>query len=355
MSLGDLDGDGDLDMAVANRISDDASVLLNNGDGTFSAAASYAAGNSPRSVSLGDLDGDGDLDMAVANVFSDDVSVLLNHGDGTFAPETPTTRGGAAERIAGRSGRGRRSGHGRRQRQQRRHERAAQPGDGTFAPEIRYAAGDSPRSVSLGDLDGDGDLEMVVANLNSDDASVLLNLGDGSFAPRPPTPRATSRQACRWAIWTGTASWTWPLRTGTATTRACCLGRRRDEFVPETRYGAGDGPRSVSLGDLDGDGVLDMAVANNQRRRERAARERRRDFRARARYDAGSGPWSVSLGDLDGDGDLDMAVANANSDDTSVLLNTGVTGLSRRRPPMTRATRRGACRWAIWTAMATWT
>jgi hypothetical protein len=78
VSLGDLDGDGDLDMVFANYFSYDASVLLNNGDGTFASQTRYSAGAGPYSVSLGDLDADGKLDMAVANYWSSDVSVLLN-------------------------------------------------------------------------------------------------------------------------------------------------------------------------------------------------------------------------------------------------------------------------------------
>jgi len=64
----------------------------------------------------------------------------------------------------------------------------AQSCDGTFAPQTRYAAGSTLSSVSLGDLDGDGDLDMVVANPYtskfSSGISVLLNNGDGTFAPQ---------------------------------------------------------------------------------------------------------------------------------------------------------------------------
>src|SRR2546426_1197574 len=60
------------------------SVLLGNGDGTFLAAPTFAAGNYPSSVAVGDVNGDGRLDLAVANTRSNDVSVLLGNGDGTF-------------------------------------------------------------------------------------------------------------------------------------------------------------------------------------------------------------------------------------------------------------------------------
>ncbi|MHC4219824.1 MAG: hypothetical protein ACYSU7_15390, partial [Planctomycetota bacterium] len=85
VAIGDLDGVNGPDLAVANVWSDDVSVLLNLGDGTFAAAVAYAAGDGPKSVAIGDLDGVNGPDLAVANWHSDDVSVLLNQGDGTFA------------------------------------------------------------------------------------------------------------------------------------------------------------------------------------------------------------------------------------------------------------------------------
>jgi len=132
----DLDGDGDMDLAVANLYFANVSVLLNNGDGTYTTKTDYTVGDSPRSVFSSDLDGDGDMDMAVANWYSNNVSVLLNNGDGTFIAKTD------------------------------------------------YTAGDGPRSVFSSDLDGDGDMDLAVANEGSDNVSVLLNNGDGTFSAK---------------------------------------------------------------------------------------------------------------------------------------------------------------------------
>jgi hypothetical protein len=74
----DLDGDTDLDLAVANNWSDNVSILKNNGDGTFQTKVNYGTGDYPTSVFCADLDGDTDLDLAVANSNSDNISILKN-------------------------------------------------------------------------------------------------------------------------------------------------------------------------------------------------------------------------------------------------------------------------------------
>ena len=78
VAAGDLDGDGDLDLAVTNQDSDNVTILTNSGTGTFTATSTLTVGDGPVSVAAGDLDGDGRLDLAVANFGSDNVSVLLN-------------------------------------------------------------------------------------------------------------------------------------------------------------------------------------------------------------------------------------------------------------------------------------
>src|SRR5215831_4404637 len=91
--VGDFNGDGKVDIAVANTGSSDVSILLGNGDGTFQPAVNFSAGNSPSAIAVGDFNGDGKLDLAVlqpgANGVAGSVGILLGNGDGTFqAPKT---------------------------------------------------------------------------------------------------------------------------------------------------------------------------------------------------------------------------------------------------------------------------
>src|SRR5207247_143990 len=79
VAVGDVNGDGRPDLAVANAGSNNVSVLLGYGDGTFQPALSFAAGTYPVSVAVGDVNGDGRPDLATANYNSNDVSVLINN------------------------------------------------------------------------------------------------------------------------------------------------------------------------------------------------------------------------------------------------------------------------------------
>src|SRR5207247_6027086 len=96
MAIGDFNGDGKPDLAVANTYSNTVSVLLGNGDGTFGARKDFGTGIEPHFVAIGDLNGDSRPDLAVTSYtvdvdergnvyyYNNTVSVLLGNGDGTF-------------------------------------------------------------------------------------------------------------------------------------------------------------------------------------------------------------------------------------------------------------------------------
>src|SRR5207245_2226375 len=152
VTVGDLNGDGKLDLAVANLNSNTVSVLLNTtapgaAMPSFAAKQDFPTGTTPFSVTVGDVNLDGKLDLAVANSNSNTVSVLLN----TTAPGAATP---------------------------------------SFAAKQDFNTGTTPRSVTVGDVNLDGELDLAVANVNSNTVSVLLN----TTAPGAATPSFAPKQ-----------------------------------------------------------------------------------------------------------------------------------------------------------------
>ena len=127
VTVGDFNGDGKTDIAAANTGSNNVSVLLGTGTGSFGPATNFAVGTSPFSVTVGDFNGDGKTDIAAANRNSNNVSVLLGTGTGSFGAAT------------------------------------------------NFAVGTGPVSVTVGDFNGDGKTDIAAANSSSNNVSVLLN------------------------------------------------------------------------------------------------------------------------------------------------------------------------------------
>jgi uncharacterized repeat protein (TIGR01451 family) len=297
VNIGDLDGDGIPDLATGDICNypggiDQITVLLGNGDGTFHAAPfpplKLGAGvYAPCTIQLVDLNGDGRLDLVTADWQTSDVSVFLQNSSGPFgftqAPGSPFTPGtnpfevtvgdfdgdGVIDLATANDGDNAVAVfHGN--------------GDGTFAPTAGspIAVSSHPEGVRAGDLDGDGKLDLAVANYGSSSVSVLLGNGDGTFhAGGPPTPVS------------------------------------------------GMNPYMVAIADLNGDGKPDLATSNYSSNDVSVLFGNGDGTFAEAAaspFAAGSGPYWVDIGDLDGDGRPDLVTSNFNSNDLTVLLNTYV-------------------------------
>jgi hypothetical protein len=252
VAIGDLDGDGKPDLAVANFSSASVSVYRNTSSsgsiaaGSFAAKVDFATGDNPFSVAIGDLDGDGKPDLAVANQGSATVSVYRN----------TSTSGSIAA--------------------------------GSFAANVDFATGSTPRSVAIGDVDGDGKPDLAVANQGSNTVSVYRN---------------------------------------TSTSGLIVAG----SFAAKVDFTTGTNPRSVAIGDLDGDGKPDLAVANSgsatvsvYRNTSSSGSIVAGSFAAKVDFTTGTQPLSVAIGDLDGDGKPDLALANYGSATVSVYRNSDI-------------------------------
>jgi hypothetical protein len=315
VAVGDFNGDGIKDLAVANNAYyGTVSVLLGKGDGTFLAAVNYSAGASPSSVAVGDFNGDGKPDLAVANSGSNNVSVLRGQGDGTFLP-AQTFPAGASPRslavgdfngdgipdlaVANGSGVSVLLGQG----------------DGTFLPAQSYAAGSEPSAVAVGDFNGDGKQDLAVANAYSNNVSVLLGKADGTFLAADNYSAGASPSSVAVGDFNGDGILDLAVAdyafNGTV---SVLLGQGDGTFLPAQSYTAGTRPRSVAVGDFNGDGKLDLAVANygisgGNGTVSVLLGKGDGTFYPAASFPAGQGPRSVAVGDFNGDGHLDLAVA----------------------------------------------
>jgi hypothetical protein len=225
-------------------------------------------------------------------------------------------------------------------------------GDSSFAPRIDYATGANPLSVAVGDLNGDGRLDLAVANYGSATVSVLLGNGDGSFAPR--IDYATSSQPASVVVddlngdgWLDLA-----VANFASATVSVLLGNG-GSFAPRIDYATGANPLSVAAGDLNGDGRLDLAIANFAGATASVLLGNGDgSFRPKVDIVTGNNPFSVAAGDLNGDGRLDLAVANFGSATVSVYLNqpapvvlavSAPAGATRGSPFSVTATLQDAC------------
>jgi hypothetical protein len=289
VAVGDFDANGKDDLAVANRFSNNVTILLGDGSGNFSAAATSpeAAGTSPLSVAVGDFDANGTDDLAVGNASSNNVTILLGDGSGDFSAAATS-------------------------------------------PE---AAGDSPVSVAVGDFNGDGKQDQAVANQSSDNVTILLGDGSGNFTTAATSPEAAGGVPGSVAVGDFDRNGKDDLAVANRFSNnvTILLGDGSGNFTtaatsPEA---AGHVPSSVAVGDFDANGKDDLAVANQPFDNVTILLgDGSGDFTAAATSPeaAGAGPVSVAVGDFDRNGKDDLAVANRFSNDVTILLG-GAHGL----------------------------
>lgn len=310
VTVADVNRDGIPDLVVANLCASYATcanggtvgVLLGNGDGTFKPAVTYGSGGyGAYTVTVADVNGDGKLDLLVGNAFAisfgggdGTVGVLLGNGDGTFQPAaTYDSGGGGAYSIAVADV----NADGKLDLVVANHlcvEGLGIPctgdavvgvllgnGDGTFKPAALYSSGGiAGQSLRVADVNGDGKPDVIVVNscatnfcLNGE-VSVLLADGKGTFQPAVPYDSGGyEATAVTVADVNGDGKPDLLVTSGCAVNINCgftalgvvgvLLGNGDGTFQPAVVYDSGGlGATSVAVTDINGDGKLDLIVAN---------------------------------------------------------------------------------------------
>jgi flagellin-like hook-associated protein FlgL len=324
VTLGDLNGDGVLDMVTGDYTNKTASIFIGNGDGTFKAQSSFDPGSQTSSVTLGELNGDGKLDLiVVGNDSGGWFGAFIGNGDGTF--KARSSYGTGAYPSSGSLGDLNGDGILDLVTTDASVAKASVfigNGNGTFKARSSFTTGMNPRSVSLGDLNGDGILDMVTADSSDNKASVLIGNGDGSFKTRSVFTSGTGPSSVSLGDVNEDGILDLVTTDSSVAKASVFIGNGDGTFKARSSFTTGSVPRSVSLADLNGDGILDMVTADSSGNNASVfLGNGDGSFYARTSFSTGWTPYFVTLGDVNRDGVLDMVTMDYGDDKVSVFLS----------------------------------
>ncbi len=332
IAVGDFNGDLKQDVVVANYTSNNISVLLGNGDGTFKSAVKYAAGTGPDCVIVGDWNGDGKQDLAVSNYQSTVISIFLGNGDGTFQTATTVSVAGNVQALAAAD----LNGDGRADLAVAAYGNASNSirillgnGDGTFQAPVNYAAGNSGTySVAVGDFNQDGKADLVFGGYLA--VYVLVGNGDGSFKPAVTYNTGVYSYAVNVGDFNGDGK----LDVATIDDNSygslkLLLGNGDGTLQPAIGNPVSTGSLALASADMNGDGILDaIYAANGSSTLGVVAGYGNGTFQSPVNYANSGYVYGIAIGDFNGDGKADVVSANYTNGYVSVFLGGAITDLT---------------------------
>jgi len=351
VAVADFNGDGKPDLAVVNNCGTDltcaspgtVSILLGNGDGTFTTKSTPSVDLRPVSAAAGDFNGDGKLDLAVVNncptCEGGSVSILIGNGDGTFTTGTPVSTGSTpGQAIAADF-----NGDGKLDLAVTSHGNDTVNvflgnGDATFTFGSALQLSAAPTSLVSGDFNGDGILDLAVAlDAPNGGVTILLGNGDGTFtlASSQPFTGLVAPQSVTAGDFNGDGILDLALTDAGSGRLLILQGNGDGTFRNEGGLVTSQYSRFASAADFNGDEKLDLAVVgfcdgltnctpvisiylgsgNGQ-------------LQPGIDTAAGNLPLGLGFGDFNADGRLDLVVANSQDNTVSILLQSPVASLS---------------------------
>lgn len=323
----DFNNDGKMDIATANSSSDNFSVLLNNGNGTYTTALNYPAANGPTSLCTADFNEDGNMDLAIGNEQNNLVSTHFGQGDGTFIYDDDYALDGGSPygivaadfnndghmdivvtsssgNIVVRFG----------------------TGFGGFSGPTSYPVALGPVKIFAADFNGDGLKDIVTANVDyfgvPDSVSVLLNVGAGTFTSAVNYGVSSSPNSVISADFNGDSKMDIATVNYNTDDVSVLLGNGNGTFTTAVNYVTDSQPTSLTFGDFNGDGKLDIATCNiDMNNVSILLGSGLGTFAAPVNFTLSSTPNSIIADDFNADGKIDIATTLYSTNNVAVLLN----------------------------------
>jgi phospholipase C len=282
LAVGDFNGDGIMDLAVGDTADARIQIFLGNGNGTFRPApavdcniwAACAHAVDPVAIVVADFNGDGHLDLAVLSESIKTVSILLGAGDGTFR--------------------------------------------GLSTPAATLT---SPVAMTVGDFNNDGNADLAIANSTGNTVTILFGGGDGSFQAGTPLA-ATNPVALVAADFNGDGNMDLAVVEQSANAIGVFLGNGNGSFQVGVPYATGTGPSSIVTGDFNGTRFLDLVTANTSSNTISLLLGTGTGTFQEPPFGLPSagGPLGLTTADFNGNGKADLAITNSTEGSVSILL-----------------------------------
>ena len=264
IKVADFNQDGNPDLALINLLNNQIDFLLGNGDGTFTMGTEIYAGGGPIGVTVADFNGDGIPDLIRANTYAGTVTFLAGKGDGTFTPgwQSYVNTNNPTIPVAGdfnNDGLMDFAVIGTNSAQLAIY---LGDGDGTFTQQNFVPTGKNPSFLAAADFNSDGKLDLAVTNSGDNTVSILLGNGDGTFALKQTVPTPAGTVDIQVADFNADGKLDLAVSATTANAVSILTGAGDGTFTLATTAPAGASPYQIAVGDFNHDGSPDVLAAD---------------------------------------------------------------------------------------------